>query len=324
MGKLFVILFCLVGILFLTYRVEACDYCILSQGISPLETIRGKGIRVTERYTVLKSVYKGSDKLDTHGAKEEYWTTEFTGFYGISENIMLLAVVPLRKTKLDGHLHVHEDGDVEVESDKGDEFGLGDIALLGRYTFFKTHTIDTTTTIAAIVGVKFPTGKTDGKTGDGANFLDAHLQLGTGSTDFLLGLSLSHAIGRFSMAANLLGSINTEGDVGDKKHQFGNTLNYDLTARYRVYPGKISPLGQQLFLALGVNGEIRGKEKEDGIELTNSGGHTIYISPGIQVVVSPHWVFELSYSHPVYHNLNGIQLGEDYKISGGVTYLFKK
>jgi len=46
----------------------------------------------------------------------------------------------------------------------------------------KRHTIDTTTTVAGLLGAKFPTGNTDGKTEDGADFLDAHLQLGTGST----------------------------------------------------------------------------------------------------------------------------------------------
>lgn len=323
MKKLFAILVCLISIFLFIDKAGACDFCLLTQGISPLETIKGKGIRITERYTVLKSVYQGSDKLDIHGAKEEYWTTEFTGFYGISENIMLLAVVPLRKTKLDGHLHVHEDGDVEVHSDmKGEEFGLGDIAVLGRYTFLRRHTLDITTSLAGVIGVKFPTGKTDGKMEDGVNYLDAHLQLGSGSTDFLLGLSFNYSISRFSVSSNLLSAITTEGEAGDKKHQFGNSLNYDLTAKYRVYPGVISPSRQQLFLALGINGEIRGKEKEDGVELSNSGGHTVYLSPGIQVVMAPHWVVELSYNHPIYHSLNGIQLGEDYKISGGVTYLF--
>ncbi|MEK6901806.1 MAG: hypothetical protein AABX37_05660, partial [Nanoarchaeota archaeon] len=164
----------------------ACDFCILSQGISPLETLKGAGIRINERYTNMGSVYKGTEEKTNPGAKEEYWTTEFTGFYGITEDLMLLGVVPYKKTKLDGHLHVHADGDMEVHKDmKGEESGLGDVALLGRYTFFKTHTIDTTISFAGLLGVKFPTGKTNGKTDDGMEYLDSHLQLGSGSTDFL-------------------------------------------------------------------------------------------------------------------------------------------
>lgn len=316
-------MFVITAILVIVNAGEACDWCLLSQGISPLETFKGHGVRITERYTLLKSVYTGTDEITNPGAREEYWTTEFTIFHGITENLMLMGVVPLRKTKLDGHLHVHEDGEVEVHSDmKGEEFGLGDIAILGRYTFFERHTIDTTTALAVLLGVKLPTGRTGGKTEDGAEFLDAHLQLGTGSTDFLSGISLQYAIRRFSLVANLLAAITTEGKAGDTEHQFGNILNYDLTGKYRLYPGVPAPAGPQLFFALGVNGELRGREKKNGAEVANSGGNTVYLSPGFQVVMPPHWIFELSYQHPIYHNLYGSQLGEDYKAVGGVTYLF--
>lgn len=301
----------------------SCDFCILSQGISPMETVKGAGIRINERYTRLNSVYKGTTEIANPGAKEEYWTTEFTGFYGITEDLMLLGVIPYKKTKLNGHLHVHEDGDVEAHSDmKGEESGLGDVALLGRYTFFKTHTIDTTTAVAGLLGVKFPTGKTDGKTDDGMEFLDAHLQLGTGSTDYLLGLSFSHSVARFSISANLMAALTTEGKAGDTKHQFGNSLNYDITAKYRIHPYEFAPTAAQVFLALGVNGETRKREKEDGVEVVNSGGSTIYASPSIQLTLPPHWVAEIQYQHPIYHNLYGAQMGEDYRFIVGVTYLF--
>lgn len=320
MKKLITILSILIAAI--AAKTEACDFCILSQGISPLETLKGSGVRINERYTNMGSIYKGTEEVTNPGAKEEYWTTEITGFYGVTENAMVLAVIPLKKTKVDGHLHVHEDGKVELESVKGGTSGLGDIAVLGRYTFFKTHTIDTITAIAGIAGVKFATGKTDGRTDDGMNYLDSHLQLGTGSTDFIMGLSMSHAVQRLSLSANLLGVITTEGEAGDTKHQFGNMLNYDITAKYRVYPAVFAPASTQMFFSLGLNGELREREKEHGTEFVNSGGHTIYLTPGVQVVVAPHWVVELSYQYPAYHNLYGTQLAEDYKLNGAVTYLF--
>lgn len=302
----------------------ACDFCILSQGISPLETLQGSGIRVNERYTLVNKAYEGtrSFTLDPE-AKEEYWTTEFTGFYGITEDLTLLGIVPLRKTSLDGHLHVHADGEAEVHADMtGGETGLGDIAVLGRYSFFKRHALESTTTTAALAGIKLATGKTDGKTDDGSEYLDAHLQLGTGSTDFLLGLSFSHALERLSLSANLLGTITTHGKAGRKDHRNGHALNYDLTAKYRAHPAGAGPVGPQLFLALGINGELRDREKERGVEAANSGGHTVYVSPAIQLAMASRWVFELSYQQAAYHNLNGKQPGENYKANGAVTYLF--
>lgn len=302
----------------------ACDYCLLSQGISPLDTLKGAGIRINERYTVLDKVYRGTEKIANPGVKEEYLTTELTGFYSITGDMMLLAVVPFKKNRMSGELSVMPDGSVEAMSDmKGDDSGLGDVAILGRYTFLRKHTLDSTTTIACLFGIKLPTGKTNSKTEDGMEFLDSHLQLGTGSTDFLAGLSFNHTVQRFSLSANLLGTVTTEGKTGDKDHKFGNMLNYDITAKYRVHPGTaIGPVGPQLFLALGLNGELRAREKEEGVRVDDSGGNTIYLSPGIQVVVAPHWAFEFSYQHAIYHNLNGTQLGENYKAIGGVTYLF--
>jgi hypothetical protein len=92
------------------------------------------------------------------------------------------------------------------------------------------------------------------------SYLDSHLQPGTGSTDYLLGLSYSHSLSRFSLSANLLGTITTEGKFGFTKHEFGNALNYDVTGKYRIAPSQFPPRQPQLFLALGVSGEARRRE----------------------------------------------------------------
>jgi len=166
----------------------ACDYCLLSQGISPLDTLKGAGVRVNERYTIVNQVYRGTDKLSNPGVKEEYRTTEVTGFYSVNEDLMILGVLPYKKNGMDGELNVLADGTLEAISDmRGDSSGLGDISVIGRYSFFKRHTIDATTTVAALFGIKLPTGRTDSKTNDGMEFLDSHMQPGTGSTDFMAG-----------------------------------------------------------------------------------------------------------------------------------------
>jgi hypothetical protein len=303
---------------------RGCDYCLVFQGASPLDVVKGKGVRLTQRYTSLESVYSGSEEVSNPGAGEEYWTTELSGFYGLTERLVVMAIVPIRKTALEGHLHVHEDGAVEAEDVSGGAFGLGDVTLLARYTAFERHTLGATTAVAGLLGVKLPTGSTDEMTDDGAEYLDAHLQAGTGSTDMVLGLSASHAMGRLTLSTNLLGSIPTEGEAGGIPHRYGNTLNYDATARYRASgAGTDSPGGSaSIYLSMGLNGELRGKEEEDGIEVANSGGNTVYLSPGAQVSIADHLVFELTYQHAVFHDLNGTQLGEDYRAAGGVTYLF--
>jgi hypothetical protein len=300
----------------------ACDFCMLSQGISPLDTIKGTGIKISERYTLLDQVYQGTSEKANPGAKEEHWTTELTGFYGITPEFLVMAVVPYKHGRTTGDPDLTVTPAVLDTTMAGSASGLGDVALMGRYTFLKSEQPDTTNILAGVVGIKFATGRTNAKTADGMAYLDSHLQPGTGSTDYLLGLSYSHSLQRFSLSANALGTITTEGKFGTTKHQFGNTMNYDVTGKYRVHPEAFSPQKPQLFLALGINGEVREREKEDGVTVPDSGGHTIYLSPGLQLVFAPHWVIDLSYQHAVYHNLYGTQLGETYKAIGGVTYLF--
>jgi outer membrane putative beta-barrel porin/alpha-amylase len=300
----------------------ACDFCLLSQGISPLDTMKGTGIKVVERYTLLDQVFQGTSKQTNPGAKEDHWTTELTGFYGVRPEFMVMAVVPYKKGTTSGELDMTTDPAGLDTAGAGSASGIGDVALLGRYTLLKQENPDTTNVMAALVGIKFATGKTDAKTTDGAEFLDSHLQPGTGSTDYLLGLSYSHSLTRFSLSANLLGTIATAGKFGDLKHEFGNSLNYDVTGKYRVHPVAFSPARPQYFVALGVNGELREREKIEGETVPDTGGNTTYLSPGVQLVLAPHWVVEATYQWAILHNLYGTQLGETYKAIGGVTYLF--
>jgi hypothetical protein len=307
-----------------TSSVPACDFCLLSQGISPLDTMKGSGVKVSERYTLLDQAYQGTGRQTSPGAREEHWTTELTGFYGITPEFMLLGVLPYKNGKTNGEMMLDPDGTPSGldAGGAGTASGPGDVALMGRYTFVKQENPETTNILAGLAGIKFPTGKTNAKTAAGLDYLDSHMQPGTGSTDYLLGLSFSHSRQRFSLSANLLGTITTAGKFGNTSHEFGNSLNCDVSAKYRMYPDAFSPMKPQFFVALGLNGEVREREKIDGDTIPDSGGNTIYLAPGLQLVFAPRWVVELSYQHAVYHNLNGTQLGETYKVVSGVTYLF--
>jgi hypothetical protein len=300
---------------------HACEYCLISQGISPLQTQNGAGIKLAQRYTLLDSVYAGHHKVDNPGVKEEYWTTELGAFYSFTDRFLMLLNVPLRKTKGDGELVEGPDGEPEREDSTGDATGLGDVSVLGRYTLFARHTLATSTLVAGVAGIKFSTGSTD-QHNDQGEFLDSHLQLGTGSTDMLLGLSATHALGRYTLSANLLAAFPGKGETGDTSHKFGTSVNYDITGKYRLTPSVIGASSNQWFASLGVNGEYRRHEKLGGEKLDDTGGQTIYLTPGIQYVAGSHWVLEGAYQYAVFHDLNETQLGEDYKVFASVTYLF--
>jgi hypothetical protein len=300
---------------------DACDYCLLGQGISPLQTQNGAGLRIAQRYTVLDSVYEGTDEVSNPGVKEKYWATDVAAFYSVNDRLLVLVNVPLRKTDGDGELADGPNGEPEREDSTGGASGLGDVSVLARYRLFGRHTLDSSTLVAGVIGVKLPTGSTD-QHNDQGEYLDSHLQLGTGSTDALLGLSVDHAIDRFSLSGNVLIALTGDGETGHESHQFGNSVNWDVTTKYRISPAVTGETPDAWFVSFGLNGEARDHEHLGGDRVADSGGHTVYVTPGVQFVLAETWVFEATYQYAVYHDLNETQLGEDYRVFGSATYLF--
>jgi hypothetical protein len=328
------------------FTVQACDFCLLQQGMSPLESMHGSGVRLSQRYTLLEDVYAGSDHADNPGVQEEFWTTDLAAFFTPREGWLLFANLPLRVTRVHGHMHLprrgsgrEEDGDgdgehhehpetveidgreYEIHADRGGDEGIGDMSFLARYTAFQQHSLTRTTLVALSAGLKAPTGGTSGRTDDGET-LDAHTQLGTGSWDFLAGIAVTHAFGRWTLSGNLLASFNGAGKAGDTEHEFGDALNYDASARYRFLPASLGADTVTVFGSLGVAGELRGHEHEGGVRVEDSGGHTVYLVPAVQMNVGARWVFEFSYREAVHHDMNAAQLGENFKVFGSVNYLF--
>jgi hypothetical protein len=277
------------------------------------------GLRVDERYVVLDKLYNGTEKAPNPGNKETHLVTQFTGFYTVNPDLTILGVVPyVRRT-------TKEWDAAEMTFNKGNSSGLGDISLFGRYAFFSRHDLDSTTIVAGLAGVKLPTGATNARNDMGV-YMDSHIQPGTGSTDALLGLNISHSVDRFTLAANALYGVRNEGAAGDTKHQFGNGVNYDVTGLYRLYPA--TPPGPTTSIAFGVAGEQRDREKLNGVTMSGSEGHVIYLNTGLLVMPFPRWIMEFNYRPAIYHNLpattNGApQLGEDYKVTLSLTTFFR-
>jgi hypothetical protein len=287
---------------------NACDFCLAAQGISPLE-VGSTGLRIDLRYLRVGTAYHDGEKSDNEERElETHLTQQFSFFYMLTPELSATAIVPFPRRHGEA---LNEDGLLVT----GNQFGIGDVALLLRVKPFVDHSMTSTAILSLTAGVKLPTGSTSGKDSEG-ELLDAHVQLGTGSTDYLLGASGFITWGRMAGIVNLLGSIATEGAHG---HRFGSTLNYEATLRYRVLPEEYAET--QLFAALGVAGEWRGRESLDGILDEDSGGNVTYIAPGLQLFFTPSLSLEASLQYPVIHGLHGHQLGEDFRVMTGVQVL---
>jgi hypothetical protein len=237
--------------------------------------------------------------------------------YGLTDDLTLSARLPYVKRKdiREGEI---EDGEAEAHNHGGAD-GIGDLSLLAQYRFLDGDRIDA----SLIGGIKAPTGETNEK--DGGEKLEIEFQPGTGSWDWLFGVSSSVSAGRFGIHGNVLYNLTTE---GSRDTEIGDAFFYNLGIVYALFNGDHAEAGHHDHshitwdVMLELNGEYRKKNEVDGNTEDNTGGDIIYLSPGIRVSSSASWSLFMSAGIPVYDDLNGRQADTDYRLVGGIGFAF--
>ena len=233
---------------------------------------------------LLRNGDKISDPLDQK-ATRLILPTEI--IYGVSPDLALTARIPVIYRTFEQT----NTGDKTKKSSRG----LGDIALRSKYRFWRRDSLGVQQAAAVVLGIKLPTGD------DGAD-----PPLGTGSTDFLLGLTAAHEGRRLYAFGDLRYRLNTEAD----DLRVGDVFFYDVAVGFR--PILTDYYRPDLVFLLELNGEVAQKDDRDGAADSDSGGHTVWLGPN----------FLLSYRNimmkggirfPIVQELNGTQLGHDYE-----------
>jgi len=283
-----------------------CDFCLCYMGISPLD-FSGKGIRIDTRYLLLDRLVNNNRVVDnTEESYEKHFTLQLSLIYPVGKKISVIGIVP----------YSVREGRESAEEKTSYTSGLGDIILFGRYPVLEKLNVNSIFLLSAQLGIKLPNGKPDEK--NSANeLIDAHLQIGTGSTDFIGGSNFLYSHKRFSISSNLLFSVKTRGKTG---YKFGNTFNYDITSKYMLFQSSIGK--NMFFINTGIKGDLRGKESQNGILISNSGGNTLFLTGGFNYFLSPYVSLEAQFMEPVLYTFNGIQDAESFKFVTGIQFMF--
>lgn len=195
--------------------------------------------------------------------------------------------------------------------------GLGDVAVTGKYRFFQETGPGETTEAAALFGLELPTGRTD--VTDGGMRLAQPLQPGSGSVDAILGAAFTRVDGRWLLNADLLGKFNSEAD----DYRFGNMYRFDVGGQFRLYPSRYTSFDQTTVnLVAELNTVYAERDDVDGAAVSDSGGFKAFATPGLQVIVSESVLFEAAVQIPVYRDLNGSQLEENFRTILGMRVRF--
>ncbi len=199
-------------------------------------------------------------------------------------------------------------GDTEI-STSHDE-GVGDLRIVGRYQGF-----DAQRSTGLMFGIKLPTGNFSDTFDSGpqqGNIVDRGLQLGTGTTDLLLGVynfgALAPDWGYFTQAMLQVPLDSRE----DFKPGAGFNANFGL--RYTA--------SETFVPQLQVNARVEKREQGANADVENSGATLVYLSPGMTWKISRKFSAYGFFQVPLYQRVNGLQIEATEFVSLGVHYHF--
>lgn len=228
--------------------------------------------------------------------------------YGVTADFALFGMLPWFDKRLDMRM-----GEQDFNRSQS---GVGDLTVLGRYTAYQHDAPGRTLRIAPFLGVKAPTGEDDAR--DGLGRLPPALQPGSGSWDALGGAVLTYQTLDFQIDSQVSYQANREANG----FQAGNRWQVDGSLQYRLLPRRLGA-GVPAFLygVLEANLLHAAKDRANGISDPNSGGTTLFISPGLQYVTRK-WIVEAGVQIPVSQDLNGTALETDYVFTTGLRINF--
>ncbi|OIQ99345.1 hypothetical protein GALL_185820 [mine drainage metagenome] len=185
--------------------------------------------------------------------------------------------------------------------------GIGDIRVTGRY---QGLTADHSSGLT--FGLKLPTGETNDTFNDGTTQVDRGLQLGTGTTDLLLGGYHFGNINRnwdYFTQATVQIALNTHRDFRP-----GNGLNASAGVRYMGF--------ETIIPQLQLNARIEKRESGAQADIPNSGATLLYISPGVTMPINKQMQAFGFLQVPLYQRVNGYQIEPEVLLSAGMRYSF--
>lgn len=225
---------------------------------------------------------------DVHGKNHEEFYNLSVG-YGVLRDLDIHLAAPIvSKNSIEVHDHDHL-------GNKEPAAGFGDMRLLSKYRFWKKQI-----EAALLAGIQFPTGRTTAKRKSSDKFA-AENQPGTGSWDAEFGIALSrNFMQRVSAATSFQYFLKTE---GAQEHEAGDVFRYNLGTGYALRDMGKHP---NLSVTFEMNHEWALRDHtRTARRVLDSGGTTVFLTPGLNAQLSKHFSVFWGMPIPVYQDLGG-------------------
>ena len=233
---------------------------------------------------------------------ERFQIIDLWGKFFVSPKLQVALNIPFEYNdyKLNGKL------DTELR-------GMGDISALGFYQVHNT-VMDSVNTwrqrLTVGGGVKLPTGNFKAMKDD--ELIDADMQLGTGSLDFMILTSYMIRYQKLGLKTLLSYKFNGQNNIN---YSFANGTNVTTALFYQLKVGK----NIALLPEAGLYYEAAERDTKGGEVVLNTGGEAMFGTYGVKLVKMP-FVLEFNYQQKVSESLNDVQKPNNDRFIIGLSY----
>lgn len=270
------------------------------------ESIRQDRLQEGRRKVAAGEVARDHDEIDT---KNQNWVVGLD--YTLNSDWGINVVLPLVKRH---HLHVANDPDTGEQTPETWDFTkLGDARVLARYRLGTFESSDHRLGTAGLnFGLKLPTGRYDVRNADGER-AERTLQPGTGTTDALLGAYFSQLLPVKDLSWFAQGLLQQPLDSREG-YRPGRRVSLDAGLRYDA--------SERVGVLLQVNALYRGRDSGANAEPQDSGGKSLFLSPGVSVGFTKDVRLYGFLQLPLYQYVNGVQLVANRAVIVGLSSRF--
>jgi hypothetical protein len=335
--RFFAILLCLVVV----RAAVGCDLCAIYNAGSALgESSAGFSLAVAEQYIPYRTTQVDGEEVDLPNASyvDNSITHLVPGYtfgsrFGVSLNVPFVHN-NFKRTDVRYSLTAPP----VFFTEKGTEFGLGDLALIGRLTLFQKQEMDYSFLFTILAGAKFPTGDDErlddeveqseifasflppgtphDPLGHSVGSVHQHsLALGSGSYDGIFGATFSARWQRWFLNAQFQYYLRTEGESG---------FEYGDETMVSGGPGVFVLLNRSFTLSLQANAgyDTMARDQILGTPSDRTGMTAWYLGPLLNFTYGAHLSANVGVDIPLRIDNNGFQSVPDYRLHGGLAWRF--
>lgn len=317
-------------------NASACDICAIYAATELQETRTGLRLGLGQQYSHFGTLRVDGDKVpNTANERLDSSITQLVLGYQFHPRVGLQLNLPLISRRFRRQ--------TERGVQKGDENGLGDLALTASVLAWSHVSEHSLVNVSLVGGLKFPSGDSDrlaeGKPPHPRDVLNHHLQppasqrggaahdevdsgvhghdlaLGTGSFDPIFGARLIATWNRLYWTSALQYTVRTRGAFD---YRYANELIASAGPGFFVLAGHDHTFG----LGASLVTETKGKDEIDGKVVDDTGITSLYAGPALHLTWGTRLSLDLAADLPAIQNNTALQIVPDFRLRGGFVWRF--